>query len=231
MLKKRCILSVCFCSVLLLSCSSYIGDRHSKTALKKETIDCQRLLSKESSLRDFFSCENLNQINQFIDPEIGLTVLYANGCYPQYEKLDSLSSDIDSYDLPDWLLDEIFQSLNFKSTNVTTLQHTDSPIFNGEEILQYGAFIDESDGRDVMCRAIQHLIRTVSMEDGDIGYLNKLKKDFLYYKHLENKSIRLILTEKTEKQGECGTRIFHFTEKQNRLYLYLLDFYSFDVSV
>ena len=82
-----------------------------------------------------------------------------------------------------------------------------------------------------MSRTIQHLIRTTSMEDGDISYLNKLEKDYYYYKDLESKSLRVILTEKGEERNKSGIRIFHFTEKQNKWYLTLMDFYSFDTSV
>ena len=229
--KTLIILLISFCCCLL--CNSCLKKGNTVTISTEEIKDreYQPFLKNDSILRVFFSCKTSHEINHFIDPEMGLTILYVNGCYPQYEKLDSVSWDKDSYDLPYWIIEDILQCLDFKHTHIDTFQHTDSPVFNGEMILQYGAFIDESDDKNIMSRTIQHLIRTTSMEDGDISYLNKLEKDYYYYKDLESKSLRVILTEKGEERNKSGIRIFHFTEKQNKWYLTLMDFYSFDTSV
>ena len=69
------------------------------------------------------------------------------------------------------------------------------------------------------------------MENDNESYLNKLKKDLPYYKDLEKRSIRVVFTDNASEKGKYGIRIYHFTEKQDRLYLTLLDFYSIDISV
>ncbi len=229
--KTLMLLFISFCCCL--SCNSCLKKGNKVAISTEETKGCehQPFLKNESILQDFFSCKTLYEINRFIDPKMGLTILYANGCYPQYERLDSLSSEKKSYNLPDWLIDDLFYCLNFQNTHISTFHPTNTPVFDGETILQYGAFIDESEDKNIMSKSIQSLIQTTSMENDNESYLNKLKKDLSFYKDLESKSFRVILTDNASGKGKCGIQIYHFTEKQDRLYLTLLDFYSIDTSV
>lgn len=229
--KTLIILLVGFCCCL--SCNSCLKQGNTVAISTEEIKECehQPIQKNDSILRVFFSCKTLQEINRFIEPEMGLTILYANGCYPQYERLDSVSSENDFYNLPDWLIDELLDCLNFQNTHISTFQHTNMQVFDGETILQYGTFIDESEDKNIMSKLIQSLIQTTSIENDNKSYLNKLKKDLPYYKDLESKSIRVILTENASKKRKRGIRIYHFTEKQDRMYLTLLDLYSIDTSV
>lgn len=229
--KTLMILLISFCCCL--SCNSCLKKGKTVTISTEEIKDRehQPFLKNDSILRVFFSCKTIHEINRFIDPEMGLTILYANGCYPQYERLDSVSSENVFYDLPDWLIDNLLYSLNFPNTHISTFQRTNMSIFDGETILQYGSFIDESEDKNIMSKSIQSLIQTSSMENDNESYLNKLKKDLPYYKDLEKRSIRVVFTDNASEKGKYGIRIYHFTEKQDRLYLTLLDFYSTDTSV
>ena len=203
-----------------LSKNLYLGDCNNDSI-------CTTIANVDSSLQAFFSCANFNQINRLIDPEMKLTVLYANGCYPQYERLDSLSSDPKSYNLPDWVIDDLFNALDFSNIHIDSLQHINTPVFDGENVLQCGAFVDESEGNKVMSSVIENLIRVEKIEMNDKDYIKALENDSSFYSNMEDKTIRVILT---NADSECPIRIFHFTTKNNKLYLTLIDLYSYDTS-
>lgn len=155
---------------------------------------------------------------------MGLTILYANGCYPQYERLDSVSSENVFYDLPDWLIDNLLYSLNFPNTHISTFQRTNMPIFDGETILQYGSFIDESEDKNIMSKSIQSLIQTSSMENDNESYLNKLKKDLPYYKDLEKRSIRVVFTDNASEKGKYGDSDLPFHRETRPIVSYPVGF-------
>lgn len=205
-----------------LSKNLYLGDCNNDSI-------CTTIANVDSSLQAFFSCANFNQINRLIDPEMKLTVLYANGCYPQYEKLDSLSSDPKSYNLPDWVIDDLFNALDFSNIHIDSLQHINTPVFDGEKILQQGAFIDESNGKKIMSSVIGNLIQVEKMEMKDTDYVKVLEKDSIFYSNLENKTLRVVLAN-ADSDDENWLKIFHYTIKNNRLYLTLVDLYSYDTS-
>ena len=111
-------------------------------------------------LRLFFSCASIEEINRFIDPEIGLTILYANGCYPEYSQLDSLDPNKNAYQytLPFWISESLFQSIDFKNLKINHFQYTYTPVFQRETIFKEGVFIDQSEDKTVMSNAIKNLI-------------------------------------------------------------------------
>ena len=184
-------------------------------------------------LRLFFSCASIEEINRFINPEIGLTILYANGCYPEYSQLDSLDPNKNAYQytLPFWISESLFQSIDFKNLKINHFQYTYTPVFQRETIFKEGVFIDQSEDKTVMSNAIKNLIQTRGKEGADASYLKKLKKDLAFYKKMEKNSLRIVITDKKSPTVGGKTRIFHFHEKNGRLYLFLIDFYSIDGSV
>ena len=82
-----------------------------------------------------------------------------------------------------------------------------------------------------MSNAIKNLIQTRGKEGADASYLKKLKKDLAFYKKMEKNSLRIVITDKKSPTVGGKTRIFHFHEKNCKLYLFLIDFYSIDGSV
>ena len=184
-------------------------------------------------LRLFFSCASIEEINRFIDPEIGLTILYANGCYPEYSQLDSLDPNKNAYQytLPFWISESLFQSIDFKNLKINHFQYIYTPVFQRETIFKEGVFIDQSEDKTVMSNAIKNLIQTRGKEGADASYLKKLKKDLHFYKKMEKNSLRIVITENKSSTIGGETRIFHFHKKNGRLRLFLIDFYSFDGSV
>ncbi|MBQ7489600.1 MAG: hypothetical protein IJP65_03055 [Bacteroidales bacterium] len=111
---------------------------------------------------------------------------------------------------------------------INHFQYTYTPVFQRETIFREGVFIDQSEDKTVMSNAIKNLIQTRGKEGADASYL---KKDLAFYKKMEKNSLRIVITDKKSPTVGGETRIFHFHEKNGRLYLFLIDFYSIDGSV
>lgn len=80
-----------------------------------------------------------------------------------------------------------------------------------------------------MSSVIGNLIQVEKMEMKDTDYVKVLEKDSIFYCNLENKTLRVVLAN-ADSDDENWLKIFHYTIKNNRLYLTLVDLYSYDIS-
>lgn len=186
-------------------------------------------------LRSFFSCKSLSQLNRFIDPELGLTILYSNGSNEDYTRWNRLVDSSTAYSYapnpPHWVTQWLFQCIDFKNVKIDDFQSAYTPVFHRETILREGAFIDQSQDQYVMSTAIKRLVREVWTGPEHADFRKKLKKDLAFYKELEKNSMRVVITDKKSPAEGGKIRVFHFYERCGRLILFLIDFYSFDGSV
>lgn len=192
-------------------------------------IDC------EKQLRSFFSCKSLSQLNRFIDPELGLTILYSNGSHEDYTRWNRLVDSATAYSYapnpPHWVTQWLFQCIDFKNVKIDDFQSAYTPVFHRETILREGAFIDQSHDKYVMSTAIERLVREVWTGPEHADLRKKLNEDLAFYKELEKNSMRVVITDKKSPTEGGKIRVFHFYERCGRLILFLIDFYSFDGSV
>ena len=83
-----------------------------------------------------------------------------------------------------------------------------------------------------MSKSIENLIHIEQIENQNSQYLRTLEIDLKNYSDLESKSsIRVVITQNSDVQDKAKIAVFHFTEKNGKLYLTLLDFESFNCSV
>lgn len=205
---------------------------------KKSEEGRKELMVHENHKEDiinFFKCNDFNQMNRFIDKEMKLTILFSIGVSPDYVKIDSLSDSYQyylDYNIPFWIAEDILLYIQNAPTPIDTLVVTKNPIFDCEQILQFGSFVDKGENTEIMTKSIKNLIHIEQIENQNSQYLMTLERDIKNYSDLESKSsIRVVITQNSDVQDKPKIAVFHFTEKNGKLYLTLLDFESFNCSV
>jgi len=212
--------------------SNFSKSELSQTKIDKNTDKFIVQKNHEAEIISFFKFKDYNHINSFIDKEMKLTILFSIGVNPIYVKIDSLAENYEYYlnkRIPSWIAEGILY--NFQNAFIDALKHTNKPIFECEKILQRGAFIDKGENIKIMTKSIENLIYVEKLHYQDSEYLTELKNEYNYYDEIESKSIRVVITKKSKSQIMGDIKVFHFTEKNGKLYLTLLDFESFRCSV
>lgn len=205
------------------------GQYSVKAEEKNDTLIILEKHKKE--IINFFKIKNVNQINQCIDKDMKLTILFSIGVNPQYVKLDSISENYEYYldqNIPFWVAEEILP--NLKDVQLDNLIITNDPIFECERILQQGSFIDKGEHTKIMTNSIERLIHVAEIEEQN-QYLMTLKKDYIFYSNIEPQSIRIVTTHESYTHNKFVISAYHFTEKNGKLYLTLMDFESFNCSI
>ncbi|MBL4706342.1 MAG: hypothetical protein JKY54_17575 [Flavobacteriales bacterium] len=168
-------------------------------------------------LSDFFNLNDIHEMNEYIDKEMGVTILYSIGVNPIYVQLDSLSENKDYYDdnhIEYWIADQILRNLQNKQ--IKDFVSVTEPVFECENIMKYGAFIDNGASLNVMSQSIAGLLEISDVENYSEKYIASLNEDLKKYKKMENNSLRVVLTKKNENRNPRTTQvaIFHFTKKK-----------------
>ena len=175
--------------------------------------------------------KDYHELNQFIHPDLGITMLFSWGSNPYYIKLDSFLYTKENYArtfIPYWIYEDFLASRFIE--NKFQIDYLKDPVFECDSVTSYGYFNDTGINLNILSNSINELVNLESYENGNINKISKLKNDFTYYKKLEKKSIRLIITKKSNKNKHL-IEIFHITYINNKPYLFLVDCYTYDCSV
>ncbi len=177
-------------------------------------------------------CPYLIYLNQFIDEEIRVTLLFSKGVNSEYVELGEFSSDKNKMldkNIPDWIVDRIYS--NFSGhPEISDFEPTMDSIFECETVKQFGAFVDQGVNGKILSRTIEHLIHVGEMEDSEPNYIVKLSTDLKKWKRIEERSQRIVITWKSTTTDDACIAAFHFVKKHGRFYLVLMDFESYNCS-
>ncbi|TNE52873.1 MAG: hypothetical protein EP338_13880 [Bacteroidetes bacterium] len=180
-------------------------------------------------IKDFFEQESISGMNRFIDRKMGITILYSIGVSPDFVRLDSLYETPKEYaNIPFWISENILG--NVKGQAVNKIYQSPDTLFECETVYHYGCFEDQK-GLKVMSKSIDFLLEIGAVEDYEELRMKMLREERKFYQDLEKRSIRIVLTRKNLPPGKPKTAIFHFTKKNGKLFLTLMDFESYNCSV
>ena len=198
-------------------------------------ISCQNknaIPNEEQLLRSIEILLNQNSQNDLktiVDSSLGVTILYSIAIQPQYIRLEYLDENFSNFrntNLPYWILDEI-QTLKYPDS--IQLLRANKTIVKCEDVYRYGVFY-ELKNINVMSQNIDKLIMVRQNEGFEKDYLTELKNKKAFYQSIEENSIKIIVTYKSEIKNKEAF-IFYFTLKENKWYLTVMDFYTLNCSV
>jgi hypothetical protein len=220
--------------ITLISCNCSENNKKYKNIVSfpLDSIKNNSILIKDSTwFSKLIKSKDYSELNRFINPELGVTILFSWGTNPCYIKLDSFLENKEKYSktfIPYWIYED-FLNQRFIDNRIE-IKFLIDPVFQCDSVIKYGCFNDTGVNLNILSTSIKELINIEKIENNFGNQISKLTKDIILYEKLEMESVRIIITKQSMRNKNI-IEVFHITYINNKPYLYLVDCYSYDCSV
>jgi len=215
---------------LLSNCTNKSSKLISYSETEKEQnqeVTSKKLKKTILKVIKYYNLKEEKKFNQLIHPKIGLYIIYRNGVYDFWAKIESLHFKTEWNDdaiIPYWLKDGMKnQTINTDYT----IRKSSNRIVGCESVKAEGLFIIDNTGlKYILSNTIKQFIETgeVSKERE-----NKLKINLEEIKKWEHTNQRIVLSIK-EPEFYGNSFIFYLSKIDNNWYITVIDFITADCS-
>ena len=184
-------------------------------------------------LIDLFNKKNFKEINQYINKDIGLFIVYNGSTSPTMRRIEQFKSNnkITENTIPSWVDDEL---LGFSISGNPKIQYEQYPTFDpcSEKVTKLGLYANSKE------KNIEALKIALDYYHWELKHY-QFEKRPIWEKHqsiadkIASKTVKVVYIENfpdTLPDDEKNIFIFYLTQLDNKWYLTILDFYTMDCS-